>query len=76
MKTSPNQRKQEPAFHVDENVAFEEQIAQRAHELWQQRKGEHGNDWSDWFRAEREISEWHHMRFKTEGVHNRGVSIH
>ncbi len=40
-----------PVLHVDENVSLEEQIAQRAHELWQQRGREHGSDLSDWFRA-------------------------
>jgi hypothetical protein len=49
-------------FHVNENLSLEEQIAQRAHELWQQRGGRHGNDMDDWFRAEREINDWHHQR--------------
>lgn len=34
----------------------EKRIAERAYELWQQRNQEHGNDLSDWFQAERELS--------------------
>jgi hypothetical protein len=52
---------------VDENVSLEEQIAQRAYELWQQR-GQHpqpGSDLTDWFHAEREITEWHRKRPQT-----------
>jgi len=30
-------------------------IARRAHELYEQRGGTHGNDLEDWLRAEREI---------------------
>lgn len=55
-----------PILRVNENVSFEEQIAQRAHELWQQRSGEHGHDMTDWLQAEREINAWHHNRFKSE----------
>jgi hypothetical protein len=47
---------------VNENLNLEEQVAERAHELWQQRNGEHGNDLAHWFRAEREINEWHQRR--------------
>src|SRR6266852_6035353 len=42
-----------PGLHVYESVSLEEQIAQRAYELWQQR-GHHskpGSDWTDWFHA-------------------------
>jgi hypothetical protein len=55
MKTTPNHKKTAPVLQVNEQLSLEEQIAQRAHELWQQRGGEHGNDPADWFRAEREI---------------------
>jgi hypothetical protein len=47
---------------VDLSVSMEEQIARRAHEIWQQRGRHHGNDWTDWLQAEREITEWHHKR--------------
>jgi hypothetical protein len=53
-----------PHLHVDESLSLEEQIAHRAHELRQQR-GHHskpGSDWTDWFHAEREITEWHRKR--------------
>jgi hypothetical protein len=51
---------------VDENVSLEEQIAQRAHELWQHRDHEHGSDLEDWFAAEREIREWHQRRLRKD----------
>jgi Protein of unknown function (DUF2934) len=41
---------------VNENLNLEEQVAERAHHLWQQRNGEHGNDLTHWFQAEREIA--------------------
>jgi len=56
-----------PVLHVDENVSLEEQIAQRAHELWHQRGREHGSDMIDWFRAEREVNEWHQQRLRNGG---------
>jgi Protein of unknown function (DUF2934) len=34
-----------------------EEIASRAHELYVQRGGEHGNDVENWVRAEKELSE-------------------
>jgi hypothetical protein len=43
--------------HVNENLSREDQIAERAHELWQRRNSHHGNDLADWFQAEREIDE-------------------
>jgi Protein of unknown function (DUF2934) len=51
---------------LNKNVSLEEQIAQRAHELWQQRGGENGHDLTDWFQAEREINEWHQRRLKKD----------
>ena len=60
-KKSPNSA---PVLRVDESVSLEEQIAQRAHELWQQRGREHGADMADWFQAEREVSEWHQQRLR------------
>ena len=53
-----------PVLHVDESVSLEEQIAQRAHELWHQRGREHGSDLTDWFQAEREVNEWHQQRLR------------
>lgn len=53
------------ALHVDESVSLEEQIAQHAHELWQERGREHGSDMADWLRAEREVNEWHQQRLRT-----------
>jgi hypothetical protein len=35
--------------------ALHRQIEYRAHELFEARGGQHGRDWEDWFRAEREI---------------------
>ena len=33
----------------------EDAIRARAYELYRQRGGQHGHDWDDWFRAEREL---------------------
>jgi hypothetical protein len=66
MKKTTTKKTTEPVLDVNENVSLEEQIAQRAHELWQQRGGEHGNDLTDWFQAEREINEWHQRRLKKD----------
>jgi hypothetical protein len=52
------------ALHVDETISLEEQIAQRAHELWHQRGRQHGSDLADWFQAERELNEWHQQRLR------------
>jgi len=52
------------ALHVDETVSLEEQIAQRAHELWHQRGRQHGSDLADWYQAEREVNEWHQQRLR------------
>ena len=53
-----------PVLRVDETVSLEEQIAQRAHELWHQRKREHGHDLIDWLQAESEINEWHQQQLR------------
>lgn len=34
---------------------YEKEVAERAYELWEARGGSHGDDRSDWLRAEREI---------------------
>jgi hypothetical protein len=62
MKKTTRNNTATPIFHVNENASLEEQIAERAHELWQQRGGAHGDDLTDWFRAEQEIKDWHHRR--------------
>jgi hypothetical protein len=66
MKKTPTKKTTEPVLNVNENVSLEEQIAQRAHELWQQKGGEHGHDLGDWLQAEREINEWHQGRLKSD----------
>ena len=35
----------------------QEDISRRAHERYQERGGQHGDDQSDWFEAEREVRE-------------------
>ena len=37
------------------DVNREEEVAQRAYELYEQRGGEPGHAWDDWFQAEREL---------------------
>jgi len=37
--------------------SLEDEIRRRAHELYEQRGGEHGHDLEDWLRAEEEIKE-------------------
>jgi Protein of unknown function (DUF2934) len=41
---------------LDSNANHEQQIAQRAYELWQRSGCVHENDWRDWFQAEIEIN--------------------
>jgi hypothetical protein len=41
----------------DSNSNHEEQVAQRAYELWRERGSVHGDDWGDWFQAENEINQ-------------------
>jgi hypothetical protein len=55
-----------PILVLDENVSLEEQIAQRANELWQKRNRVHGYDLTDWLQAEREIGEWHQKRLQAK----------
>lgn len=66
MKKTEYKEKSRSVLHVNENLNLEEQLAERAHELWQQRNGEHENDLADWLQAEREISEWHQGRPKAK----------
>lgn len=37
-----------------------EDIARRAYQLYEERGGEHGQDWQDWFEAERELRQFLH----------------
>ncbi len=60
-----NKKAAVPALQVEETVSLEEQIAQRAYELWHQRGREHGADLTDWFQAEREVNEWHQQRLRS-----------
>ena len=49
----------------------EEVIRARAYDLHQQRGGQHGHDWDDWFRAERELRherEVQQLRLIAEGM--------
>jgi hypothetical protein len=66
MKKTTTSKTTAPNLRVNENVSLEEQIAQRAHELWHRRGCEHGSDLTDWFQAEREINEWHQRRLKKD----------
>ena len=66
MKKFATQKTSVPILHVNENVSLEEQIAERAHELWHQRGRELASDLSDWFQAEREVNEWHQTRHKKD----------
>ena len=36
-------------------TALRDRIARRAYEIFQARGGRHGQDWADWFQAERDI---------------------
>lgn len=62
MKKKSIHKNSASVLHVNENVSLEEQIAQRAEELWRQRGREPGHDLADWLRAECEITEWHHHK--------------
>ena len=64
MKATTNMEERQTVLQVDENLSLEEQIAQRAHDLWHQRGREHGSDMNDWWQAEREINEWHQKRMQ------------
>ena len=66
MKKAEHKENSRPVLHVNENLRREEQIAERAHQIWQHRNGEHGNDLADWLQAEREINEWHQRRLKAK----------
>ena len=42
---------------IEDNSSTHRRIAERAYILFQENGCEHGNDWSDWFEAERQIKE-------------------
>jgi hypothetical protein len=75
MKKTEHKEKNQTVLHVNENLNLEEQIVERAYELWQQCNGEHGNDQTHWFQAEREIAEWHQRKSKTQASHNSGAGL-
>jgi len=75
MKKTEHKEKSRPVLHVNENLSLEEQVAERAHELWQQHNGEHGNDLAHWFQAEGEINEWHQRRTKAKASHISGAAL-
>ena len=64
MKAKSNRDKRRTVLQVNENLSLEEQIAQRAHDLWHQRGRAHGSDMDDWLQAEREINERHQKRMQ------------
>jgi hypothetical protein len=66
MKTKTTPKTAPPIRQVNESISLEEQIAQRAHELWRHHGCKHGSDLTDWFQAEREINEWHQRRLKKD----------
>jgi hypothetical protein len=47
-------RQKKESFSVFTEVD-NEKIAERAHQLWLARGGNHGNDWQDWLSAEQEL---------------------
>ena len=68
MKKTTTPKTAVPIIQVNENISLEEQIAQRAHELWHQRNCKLGDDLTDWLRAEREVNEWHQQRHGKKGT--------
>lgn len=70
MKKMATPKTTTPILQVNENISLEEQIAQRAHELWHQRGCKPGDELADWFQAEREVNEWHQERLRTKAPSN------
>jgi Protein of unknown function (DUF2934) len=62
MKKITDPKASPPNFQINENSSPEEQVAQRARELWHRRGCKPGDEWADWFQAEREVNEWHQRR--------------
>ena len=76
MKKMEHKEKSRSVLHVNENLSREEQVAERAHELWQQQNGEHGNDLAHWFQAEREINKLHQNRLESKTPHPSEPTSH
>jgi hypothetical protein len=68
MKNTTTPRNGTPILQVNEQLGLEEQIAQRAHELWHQRGRKPGDELTDWFQAEREVNEWHQARLRKKAM--------
>jgi coproporphyrinogen III oxidase len=66
MKKTATSKVTEPVLHVNLDISLEEQIAQRAHELWHHGGRKPGSDLTNWFQAEREVSEWHKKQLKKD----------
>ena len=39
----------------DRSQPADQQVRNRAYEIYEERGGEHGHEWEDWLRAEREM---------------------
>ena len=74
MKKTASPKTATPILNVNENLSLEEQVTQRAHQLWEQRGYEHGHDLSDWSQAERDICEWHQRRLQVKGTRDRDLA--
>ena len=59
---------------ANNNVSFDEQIAQRAYALWHQRGCGHGDDLADWFQAEIEINRQHRKQARPKTSRLSGES--
>jgi hypothetical protein len=44
-----------PVENLASRESTHEEIARRAYQLYEERGGEHGRDWEDWFQAERDL---------------------
>jgi hypothetical protein len=53
MATPARSKAAKPA--AEKTLPLEEQIRQRAHEIYLQRGGQDGSEWDDWLQAEQEI---------------------
>ncbi len=57
--TSSKSRRGSKSNAVKENPELHRMIEQKAYELFEKRGRIHGNDWEDWFVAERLVKEGH-----------------
>jgi len=44
-------------------MIFHDRIARRAYELFEMRRNQHGQEWADWFQAERDIRDHSRARY-------------